>query len=63
MRENTAGRVFWIIWCLSWATVWLAVAVLVPHAYLAWLLTAGSAGAIAIPVGRTRLHPPPGQRY
>jgi len=59
-RENTAGRALWIIWCLSWAAVWLVIAV------AAWLspvkepgiclvaagLSIGSGVAILCPVGK-----------
>lgn len=61
MRQNTSGRAFWVIWCLGWAGLWLVLAVGAAEAHSAWiipgLLAAGSAAAVAAPVGRTRAQP------
>lgn len=55
--QNTSGRAFWVIWCLAWAGLWLFLTVGAAEAHVsgAWLtglLTAGSVGAMALPVGR-----------
>lgn len=67
-RENTSGRVFWVIWCCLWAGVWLIWATLAsaehtPSAAL-WVAVVLSLAAIWLPVGRTRRRrlPPAGQR-
>lgn len=54
-----AGRALWTIWCLAWAGAWLVAAGLLNLgrpglAVFDACLAAGSAAAIAAPVGKGR---------
>ena len=61
---NTTGRALWIMWCCAWAGTWTVLATLSDGSpeksrIFFWIMAAGSAAAIALPVCKTKMQVPP----